>query len=266
MATIGQIVYNLEDYNGSGGFLSTSNDRPSEVISGCPDDESYKEKKVKIFDRNLVEMYSSRKFSKLGIQAPPGTKILMNSNKHIMVGRTGVYELDENIIITSLTFLRPKNYILDEVATDRSFALGVKGFEDAENERVNNLKILDNEYNNKPKVKIYWDQYTVIQTQYQVSYEEANFNYSQGLNGIYILPTDLNSRIEIFNSKQEFPSIKENIDPSHIFTATDIKESFRWDEVLEEYVSLKKYYGSKNLYDENDNYVDLYNIIIDFIY
>lgn len=40
---------------------------------------------------------------KLGIQAEPGTTMLIN-NKAIKVGKTGIYQLDEVINITSLKF------------------------------------------------------------------------------------------------------------------------------------------------------------------
>ena len=40
---------------------------------------------------------------KLGIQASPGTIVLVNS-KTIKVGKTGIYELDEVVNITSLIF------------------------------------------------------------------------------------------------------------------------------------------------------------------
>jgi hypothetical protein len=42
----------------------------------------------------------------------------MNASKTIMIGRTGIYELDEDIAITSMYFVRPKNYIKDEEETE----------------------------------------------------------------------------------------------------------------------------------------------------
>lgn len=36
-------------------------------------------------------------FTKVGIQAPPGTKVIFNQTRTIMIGRTGIYEIEANI-------------------------------------------------------------------------------------------------------------------------------------------------------------------------
>lgn len=61
---------------------------------------------------------------KFGIQAPPGSKWLINFEadkelpnigKEILIGRTGMYELDDDIIVTSLKYISGdfKNIIID---------------------------------------------------------------------------------------------------------------------------------------------------------
>jgi hypothetical protein len=41
----------------------------------------------------------------------------MNESKTIMVGRTGIYELDDDIAITNMYFIRPRKYKKDEEAS-----------------------------------------------------------------------------------------------------------------------------------------------------
>jgi hypothetical protein len=43
--------------------------------------------------------------------------VVLNTNKVILIGRTGIYELDDDISITSMYFERPRNYTKDEDAT-----------------------------------------------------------------------------------------------------------------------------------------------------
>lgn len=240
MATIGQIIYNVEDYNSSGGYISTANYNTSAIISSINYDsfESYQRDIIDIFNQNLVSLYSSGIFSKLGIQAPPGTKVILNDNKQIMIGRTGVYELDENINITNLKFIRPKKYILDESSTQESLEKGKNGLEAAEAQRAVQLEALnaeketaekeaelilnetianldkqleegsldeENYYLEKAKAQLeynktielnetnYWNEYILIQTEYEKLYEEALAMYNIGLNGIYVLPSELDS-------------------------------------------------------------------------
>lgn len=244
MATIGQIIYNVEDYNSSGGYISTSNQNTSNIISsisyGSDADsfERYQQDIIDIFGQNLVSLYSSGIFSKLGIQAPPGTKVILNDNKQIMIGRTGVYELDEDINITNLYFIRPKKYILDESSTQENLEKGKNGLEAAEAQRAVQLEALNAEketaekeadlklqetitelntqledgtlneedyYLEKAKAQLeyneaieqnetnYWNEYILIQTEYEGLYEEALAMYNIGLNGIYVLPSQLDS-------------------------------------------------------------------------
>lgn len=186
MATIGQVVYNLQDFHSSGGLISTSIEDLSSTITS--ELSNYAEARVNIFTNDLVKLFKATSFSKLGIQAPPGTKVRLNLNKLIMIGRTGVYELDEDIEITGLQFERPKKYIVDTIATQDSLWQGIDGFETAERDRKIALSDLDNKYKNKDKDSDYWKRYTEIQDAYAERYAEAQAKYVAGVNGIYILP------------------------------------------------------------------------------
>lgn len=190
MATIGQVVYNLQDFHASGGLVSTSATNPSTTVSSLSD--TYESDRMNIFTQDLVkDVFKVSNFTKLGIQAPPGTKVKLNSNKIIMIGRTGVYELDEDVKISGLQFERPKKYIIDSVATQESLNKGIQGLSDAEDFRKTNMTNLDAEYAGKDKDDAYWATYTRIQNDYQTMYNTAQAEYIAGVNGIYGLPSEI---------------------------------------------------------------------------
>lgn len=87
------------------------------------------------FGVNLVGLMGTSAWTKVGIQAPPGTQMVMNGIKEILMGRTGIYELDEDISITDLQFKQPQNYIEDIDAEEKAKSDGLKMIEDAMNVR-----------------------------------------------------------------------------------------------------------------------------------
>lgn len=190
MAAIGQVVYNLQDFHSSGGLISTSAKNLSSTVTS--ESSGYVANRLNIFTNDLVKLFNATAFLKLGIQAPPGTKVILNSNKTIMIGRTGVYELDEDIKITGLQFERPKKYVIDTVATEQSLNEGISGFEKAENDRRTALNQLNADYADKDKDAAYWAEYTRIQDAYNELYLESQAKYVAGVNGIYVLPNKNN--------------------------------------------------------------------------
>lgn len=199
MANIGQIVYNLEDYNFRGGYISTTYNG-NDIISS--QDNSYLNYRINIFNQNLVKVFGSdvSSFSKLGIQAPPGTKVIINKmdenidnseskeQSTIMIGRSGVYELDEDIKVTYLCFQRPYKYILDEVTTQLKLQAGKESLEKAEKERALAIEDLNKKYDNIKTSTEYWEEYHIIQKKYQADYEIALNLFNIGVNGVYTLP------------------------------------------------------------------------------
>lgn len=177
MATVGQIYYNVVDSN-SGSYISSPN--------------------IDIY-KDIVNGYGAAQFTKLGVQAPPGTKMVMNETKSIMVGRTGIYELDNNIAISNLYFVRPYKYLKDEEASSKAKEAGIQGMMDADNKRREDLNQLKFDYpetptdDNDPKYESYWDRYNTIQTQYIAEYQKALGDFTTGVNGIYVLPDPSNT-------------------------------------------------------------------------
>lgn len=172
MATVGQIYYNVID-NNSGSYIKSGED---------------------IFT-DIVNQIGASQFNKVGIQASPGTQIVMNNAKTIMVGRTGIYELDDDIAITAMYFVRPRKYEKDEEASAEAIEQGVARMQAAEEAReraleqfyVDNPVIPDRE-TDPEGYQAYWDAYNNIQMTYIAAYQEALNLYNSGINGIYVLP------------------------------------------------------------------------------
>ena len=195
MPTVGQVYYNVID-NNSGSYVSSGQNIFSDIIA----------------------QVGASQFNKVGVQAPAGTKIVMNESKTIMVGRTGIYELDDDIAITNMYFIRPKKYKKDEEASQQAIEQGTEGMQAADKKRADDLEqfykenpVMPDPDTDPEGYRAYWDSYNNIQTTYIEAYQIALSLYNQGVNGIYVLPN-----------------------PDNI--------------------------------DAPENYQDLYNVIIDFIY
>lgn len=221
---VGQIIYNVQDYYNSGGYISSSKDSPltSTVNSSSytkeitdntgtytvPDWDKYKEHCFPIINPKGIINAIKNPISKLGIQAPSGTKVHLNSGGQndeqiIMIGRTGMYELDENISITDIYFERPRNYILDEEATTAQLLSGKKNMQAAEEERENKIRLLNegkDPYHEGQTIvkdsKEYWACYIHINDDFQLAYDTAKGQYNIGVTGIYKLPNKDNPNAE----------------------------------------------------------------------
>lgn len=195
MPTVGQVYYNVID-NNSGSYVSSGQNIFSDIIA----------------------QVGASQFNKVGVQAPAGTKIVMNESKTIVVGRTGIYELDDDIAITNMYFIRPRKYEKDEEASQQAIEQGTEGMQAADKKRADDLEqfykenpVMPDPDTDPEGYRAYWDSYNNIQTTYIEAYQTALSLYNQGVNGIYVLPN-----------------------PDNI--------------------------------DAPENYQDLYNVIIDFIY
>lgn len=107
---VGQIIYDL--YFG--------NKKVSSATDGgliYSDDPNYAANRIDIFS----DICKGKILTKLGIQAPSGTRFEASSvggtgKKTLQVGRTGIFELTENIPIDYLKFIAPaENVIVDYI-------------------------------------------------------------------------------------------------------------------------------------------------------
>ena len=101
-----------------GGYISTNKDNLGETVNSSnyndDSDSSYENDRIDITQNLVSTIAENKSLNKIGIQAPPGTKIQFdeNGNKIIMVGATGIYELD-NILINYLSFIKPNKFEKD---------------------------------------------------------------------------------------------------------------------------------------------------------
>lgn len=188
MANIGQVVYNVPNKTaGTGTYKYPSS--------------------IDIYS-DIVAQVGARQFSKVGVQSPPGTRLVLNTNKQILIGRTGIYELDEDIAITNLYFVQPTKYSRNEEESLAAVNEGLTIIKRAESVRVEKMRALNFNYPTPPGPEdtAYWNSYNTIESEYlngdgssEPEYDgEGNMTnnpgyniglnrYNLGTNGIYDL-------------------------------------------------------------------------------
>lgn len=203
-----QIVYNLEDYGGSGGLVSTKQGDLSELVystvyqnnlndsteTTTNDETDYENKKIDIFGVNILKGFNNVK--KIGIQAPPGTKFTFNkattqdTGEWIMVGRTGIYELNDDIVINYLRFQRPQNYIVNKELSQQLQATGtgiMKVARDIFLQKINELeKTLGQAPDRTEAGSEYWTEYNNAHQNYITQYKSGLGIYLKGKAGVYV--------------------------------------------------------------------------------
>lgn len=203
-----QIVYNLEDYGGSGGLVSTKQGDLSELVYSAVyqnnlndstetttnDETDYENKKIDIFGVNILKGFNNVK--KIGIQAPPGTKFTFNkattqdTGEWIMVGRTGIYELNDDIVINYLRFQRPQNYIVNKELSQQLQTTGtgiMKVARDIFLQKINELeKTLGQAPDRTEAGSEYWTEYNNAHQNYITQYKSGLGIYLKGKAGVYV--------------------------------------------------------------------------------
>lgn len=168
MSAIGQIYYRVVD-------TSSTGDGKHYISSG-----------IDIYN-DIVSASSAKQFTKVGIQAPPGAQVVMNASKTIMIGRTGIYELDEDIVITSMKFVRPTVYIKDEKESESKKQEGEKIIKEAKAALEAAIAALGEEPTDPTSdaYKTYWNGYNEANETYIVAFQKGSAILNQGLNGVY---------------------------------------------------------------------------------
>lgn len=168
MSAIGQIYYRVVD-------TSSTGDGKHYISSG-----------IDIYN-DIVSASSAKQFTKVGIQAPPGAQVVMNASKTIMIGRTGIYELDEDIVITSMKFVRPTVYIKDEKESESKKQEGEKIIKEAKAALEAAIAALGEEPADPTSdaYKTYWNGYNEANETYITAFQKGSAILNQGLNGVY---------------------------------------------------------------------------------
>lgn len=213
---IGQILYKVQDYyNGNGGTILYTN-TSNEVISVELNDNNLKDI-IDIQKDIFQQIYGDKKISinKLSIQAPPGTQFTVkakaDSQRKLMVGRTGIYELEyEGVTIEGLAFNKTKKYVLHKSLTEASLTLGINGLQSASNKFIQQVEQIPFEKTSQE----YWDAYHEIYQDFVIAYTEARINYIRGINGIYCYPSlqdkSFTSYDELLNEMQTYELKEED--------------------------------------------------------
>ena len=195
---LGQIIYNVEDYSGTGSIISTGIDMQNHTEEEFNRPNS-QYTKINIFESNfLTKLKGVKNITKLGIQAPPGTKFVFNTivspgneiqGPQIMIGQSGIYELDENLNMDGLTFIRPKGYALDLNKSDQLVNDG-KGLMSQAKEnferRYKNICDLYGSAQDSNSNQKFWQEYEAIHKDYVTEYNLGRSMYVQGVSGVYI--------------------------------------------------------------------------------
>ncbi len=195
-----QILYNVEDYNGNGGLISSYINGQGvssiETATQSPDGKW----KIDIFQDLSAEL-GINSITKLGVQAPPGTQFYINDQVQkadggssslgysIMVGRTGIYELNEGAEIRSLQFKEPYSYILDVDSSRRMMEEGMSIMDQAKDSfinEINGLQLTEGTALNSTTQSNYRKEYQEAHESYVKAYELGRSKYIQGQAGIYI--------------------------------------------------------------------------------
>ena len=168
MSAIGQIYYRVVD-------TSSTGDGKHYISSG-----------IDIYN-DIVSASSAKQFTKVGIQAPPGAQVVMNASKTIMIGRTGIYEFDEDIVITSMKFVRPTVYIKDEKESESKKQEGEKIIKEAKVALEAAIAALGEEPTDPTSdaYKTYWNGYNEANETYIAAFQKGRAILNQGLNGVY---------------------------------------------------------------------------------
>lgn len=133
---------------------------------------------INIFN-NILNQIGVSSIKKLGIQAPNGTICYVNGQE-IMIGRTGMYELDEVIIVSSLYFVKKQIYILDSSATADQLEDSKRRIDQLEAKRqADTAQLIKTDPD-------YYKKYIEIQEEFYKGYSVALELYNEALQGIYI--------------------------------------------------------------------------------
>ena len=272
MATVGQLVYNLEDYDNSGDIVSS--DQYGKSIQS---NSILLNNKLNIYS-NLFNQdetgplgpLNQQRLIKLGIQAPPGTWIEIGTASNssstaykIMIGRNGIYEIeDEQIRVRYLRFLEQYEWILNEEETLSKLNRGTAHLEGAKAVFDHNLaNISKNQYYEPTENKANFSAYLLYD---ETAEKKYIFVESDSLN------EELGQNVLIYYKNSSYD---ENYNPQKYWERYDVI----FNSYLADYEQAYSIYiqGINGVYkiatELNENgqivnkQIELKNIIIDYI-
>lgn len=228
---------------------------------------------------DVLKYIGASQLTKVGVQAPPGTQMVLNQIKQIMIGRTGIYELDEDISITELYFVRPQNYIEDKEEEDKAIENGLKGIEEAMNTRKSEYLTWTNNLVDSwidiPGAIDYWQE-ELNNAQEELAEQEALLvQLNQELEGLDETSSEyVEKQQEIINCEDKIAELENHVATCEANLATlracaadEQKMQSIEDVYLASYTEARaEYYRGINGIYKADEPGDLDNVIIDYIW
>lgn len=118
-----------------------------------------------------------------------------------MVGRTGIYELNDDIVISSLKFIRPQEYVLNEELSKQIQIQGTAVMKEARDEFLATINQLTQEASQTPDTSAtgsdYWEKFNKAHQIYIKKYQTGLGLYLKGKSGMYTKKD--NSATDLYN-------------------------------------------------------------------
>lgn len=118
-----------------------------------------------------------------------------------MVGRTGIYELNDDIVISSLKFIKPQEYVLNEELSKQIQGQGIKVMKEARDKFLATINQLTQEASQAPDASItgsdYWEKFNKAHQTYVERYQKGLGLYLKGKSGMYTKKN--NSATDLYN-------------------------------------------------------------------
>ena len=118
-----------------------------------------------------------------------------------MVGRTGIYELNDDIVISSLKFIRPQEYVLNEELSKQIQIQGTAVMKEARDEFLATSNKLTQEASQAPDTSAtgsdYWEKFNKAHQIYIKKYQTGLGLYLKGKSGMYTKKD--NSTTDLYN-------------------------------------------------------------------
>ena len=275
----GQLVYNLRDYSGENATVSS---------------DSLKEIKHLSDIDNLVEKGSGTRWSKVTIQAPPYSRWLVKQatgnklDKIIRVGKSGVFEFDQEAAVEYLSYIPTYNNILNKSKTNKMLKDSIDGFQKIENNRKVNenlwqdddfVKITINGSSLEPSIVWQWvkDNHHlapgIIQFNKSLSFDEDGRLIDEKGNTIENIGILKNAGYETFT----FSLASNNL--QDLFSSPNNSTRLKYDVYIAENKEYQDYFmkhysqyllAQRGIYQEpngeNLTEIEPFNVIIDYYY
>lgn len=167
MASVGQAYYQVVMMNGNT-YTKASNVTEEQLFRRSGQ------------TTNLVTALGKTAFTKVGIQAPPGTQIVINESHTIIIGRSGLYELEARI---ESLYVKPISVYVKNIQNADAKVNIEEGSSAIKLQCTNFVNALNNTYSIIPSNKSQWteEKYTTFMSQNEQAFTNALKEFKNNL-------------------------------------------------------------------------------------